>query len=104
VITWHIVEKTWGEIPTWGVILFPMIGYRGMIPRGEMIEMIIEGALTTTPSTLHQSDILFQRERYYLYEGRENNQRKIKGIYTRGETQRRVHSGGVSPKRYSFFH
>jgi hypothetical protein len=34
-----------GDIPTGGVIIFPMIGYRGMIPGGEMIEMIIEGAL-----------------------------------------------------------
>jgi hypothetical protein len=57
-----------------------MIGYRGMIPGGEMIEMIIEGALASMPSTLHHSGILCQRERDYSYEGRESNQRNIKGI------------------------
>jgi hypothetical protein len=69
VITQHLAEKTGGDIPTGGVILFPMIGYIGMIPGGEMIEMIIEGALAAMPSTLHQSDILCQRGRDYSYEG-----------------------------------
>jgi hypothetical protein len=80
VITRHLAEKTGGDIPTGGVIIFPMIGYRGMIPGGEMIEMIIEGALEAMPSTLHQSGILCQRERYYSDEGRESNERNIKGI------------------------
>jgi hypothetical protein len=57
-----------------------MIGYRGMNPRGEMIEMIIEGALESMQSILHHSDILCQRERDYSDEGRDNNQRNIKGI------------------------
>jgi len=36
-ITQHLAENTGEEIPIGGVIIFPMIGYRGMIPRGEMI-------------------------------------------------------------------
>jgi hypothetical protein len=36
---------------------------RGMILGGEMIEMIIEGALEAMPSTLHHSDTLCQRGR-----------------------------------------
>jgi hypothetical protein len=59
----HLAEKTWGDIPIWGVIIYPLIGYIGMIIRGETIEMIIEGALATIPSALHQSDILFQKRR-----------------------------------------
>jgi hypothetical protein len=45
-----------------------MIGYIDMILGGEMIAMIIEGALATIPSILHQSDIIFHRERDYSYE------------------------------------
>jgi hypothetical protein len=37
-----------------------------MIPRGEMIEMIIEGALATVPSKLHPSDTFCKRGRDYL--------------------------------------
>jgi hypothetical protein len=75
VITRDLAEKIGGDIPTWGIILFPMIGYKGMIPGGEMIEMITEGALEAMPSTLHQTDILCQRGIYYSDEGKESNQR-----------------------------
>jgi hypothetical protein len=75
VITQHLVEKTKGDM---GSYSFPMIGYRGMILGGEMIYMIIEGALESMPSTLHQSDI--QRGRDYSDEGRESIQRNIKGV------------------------
>jgi hypothetical protein len=44
-----ILQRIGGDIPTGGVILFPMIGYKGMILGGEMIEMIIEGALASMP-------------------------------------------------------
>jgi hypothetical protein len=74
VITRHLADKKGGVIP------FPLIGYRGMIPGGEMMEMIIEGELATMTSTLNQSDILCQKDRDYSDEGRESNQRKIKGI------------------------
>jgi hypothetical protein len=56
-----------------------------MIPGGEMIEMIVEGEFSTMPSTLHHSDTLFQRGRYYSDEAERvirglETQRKIKGI------------------------
>jgi hypothetical protein len=72
-ITHHLTEKKMVEIPTWGVTLFPMIGYKGMIPRRDMINMITEGALASMPTTLHHSDIISQRESDYSYEVRESN-------------------------------
>jgi hypothetical protein len=79
VITQHLAEKTGGDIPTGGVIIFPLIGYRGMIPGGEMID---ERKLATMPSTLHQSDILCQK-------GRDSSD-------TWRESQRTVQIGGAA--------
>jgi hypothetical protein len=62
-----------------------------MILGGEMIEMIMEGALVAMPSTLHQSDTLFQRGRDYLDEGRESNQR----LRNKEKDQRNLDKGSI---------
>jgi hypothetical protein len=71
-----------------------------------MIEMIIEGALETIPSTLHQSDTLCQRGRDYLYKGRESNQKfrnteKDEMHLDRGSSPKDNVDRGSSPKESS---
>jgi hypothetical protein len=70
-----------------------MIGYRGMILGGEMIDMIIEGALAIIPSTLHQSDILCQIKRYYSDEGREtcNHKKHLGSSTVRGKIPKEIY-------------
>jgi hypothetical protein len=91
-ITQHLAENTGEEIPIGGVIIFPMIGYRYLIPEEEMIEMIIEGAL----AVVHQSDILCHKEIDYIDEEKDHIERGSNT--TRGSSLRDNLIRGSSPK------
>jgi hypothetical protein len=100
VITQHLVEKIGGDIPIGGVILFPMIGYRGMIPRRRDDRDDHRGSIENHAIiSLHQSDILCQRGRDSSDAWRVHPKEK-----TGGAASRTVQSGGASPKRYTLFH
>jgi hypothetical protein len=93
-ITQHLVENKGGDIPIGEVIRFPMIDYRGMILGGEMIEMVIEGAM----KTMHYIDILFYRESDYLYEEKDQIHLDRGSSTSRGKNLKDRSVRGSNPK------